>query len=288
MIDKTLLRGIKHVQQLDTSTVSTIRAGGEIALALYPRTKYDLDTIARLDLGKAVILGNMSNVCVRECGYDGVAIMTSELKGLEIEDGRVYVGSGERLSSVALRLSKLGLGGLERLAGIPASIGGAIYQNAGAFAQEIAEVVEEIAVYDVKEGVAYKLSKSELDCGYRYTNIVEGRELVLGAVLRMSDRGDAYQECLKYIDKRRKLHPTEPSLGSTFLKADGVSAGYYVDKCGYKGYKVGGIEVSPKHANFLVNVGGGSVSGLEALIAEIKRGVYDRYAITLKEEIRII
>ncbi len=283
------LRGLDNKPSLDTANISTLKCGGRIALALYPRTKYDLDVIRDMPMEDVIVLGNMSNVCVREGGYPGVAIMTSQLRGLEIEGDNIYVGAGERLSAVAMRLARLGYVGLERLAGIPASMGGAIYQNAGAFSQEIAESIVEVVVHDLRQGITYRLSQLEMGFGYRHTSIVDGREMIIGAVLRLKRGADAYAECLKYLDKRRTSQPQEPSLGSTFLQApNGVSAGYYIDDCGYKGYSDGGIAVSTKHANFLVNTGGGSVASLEKVKNTIKQGVYDRYGITLKEEIRII
>ncbi len=287
MIDVDL-RGLDHCRDLETATLSTFKSGGKIALALYPRTKYDLTVIKTLPLDNAVILGNMSNVAVKEGGYDGIAIMTSAFRGLEIEDGRIYVGAGEKLSSVVRRLARLDLYGIERLLGIPATVGGAIYQNAGAFGQEIGDVVEEVVVHDIKQGETYRLNRQELDFSYRSTSLVPNREMVVGAVLKLGKGTRVEGESLQYLKKRRLLQPQQPSLGSTFLKVDGVSAGYYIDECGYKGYTVDGVKVSEQHANFLVNTGDATVMGLQKLQNILKEGVRAKMGITLKEETRII
>ncbi len=287
-LDFSLLKGLDYKIDLPTNSRSTLKAGGKIAVALFPQTRADLLVLKDLTQYSLIVLGNMSNVAVREGGYQGIAVMTDRLLGLDIEGDYIYVGAGERLPSVVTRLSRLDYIGLERLGGIPASIGGAIAMNAGAFSQEIGEVVEEVIVCDIKQGCTYRLSQKELGFYYRKTNILAGREMVVGAILKLKKGSNVLKECEKYNKKRQALQPHQPSLGSVFLKDQGISAGYYIDKCGYKGYVDSGIEVSKKHANFIVNIGGGTVTAYERVKDTIKAGVKAKTGIILKEEVRII
>ncbi len=286
--DFSILKGLDYKTNIETGKRCTLKAGGNIKMALFPRTRLDLDVLKELPKDDLVILGNMSNTAVREGGYNGIAIMTDKLTGLEIEDDRIYVGSGEKLPSVVLRLVRLGYIGIERLAGIPASIGGAIAMNAGAFGQEMGDIVEEVIVCDIRQSKIYRLSKSELGFCYRKSNLSRDREMIIGARLHLKQGNDGLTEYDKYRQKRLKLQPQEPSLGSVFIKTDGISAGYYIDQCGYKGYLDNGIMVSNKHANFIVNTGGGTVAAYERVKNFVKSAVKHRLGISLKEEVRII
>lgn len=270
---------------------STVKTGGKIALVAEPENAADLKTLARnLPNGEFFIMGAASNLLFPDGTYDGAAVSTKRLKMLEVVGTTAYVGAGEKLQSVIARLAQAGFSGLEELSGIPCSVGGAIFQNAGAFGREMSDVVSRVTVFDVKTCRFYNLSTAELDFSYRNSSIRRDRELIVAAELNLavSSKDKVLERRMKILEKRKALHPSEPSLGCVFKKINGVSAGKLIDECGLKGLSEGGAKISEKHAGFIVNTGAASSADYLKLANSARRAVKSQTGLDLEFEIRIL
>lgn len=292
MIRDLELRDIPFRTEVEASAWSKVRAGGTLAVVAEPESYLSLKELSALLQEKDYpffVAGAMSNTLVTDEGFP-LAISTRRMKGTEIIGERVYVGSGEPLQSLVRKTAHAGLKGLEFLTGIPASVGGAAFMNAGCFGHEISECIESVSIFDFDLLRGGSLDRDQMDFSYRNSGLLRDRELILGVEFRLTkdlaERIKARME--EYRSVRLESQPQEPSLGSTFLKENGTSAGYYIDKAGLKGASVGGFRVSEKHAGFLVNTGGGSAEDYLRLIERVKARVFEAFGVRLREEIRIV
>lgn len=215
--------------------------------------------------------------------YDGVVIKLDKLNELKIDGNLVTVGAGYNLVKLSIKTAKLGLSGLEFASGIPATVGGAIYMNAGAYKSDMSEIVKEITVIDDNLELK-KIINKELNFGYRTSLLKEKKYICVSAMLELRP-GDK-DEILKLIKERKerrlKSQPLEfPSAGSVFRNPEGDYAGRLIEELGFKGKKVGDAMVSEKHANFIVNVGNASGKDVKKLIIEIQNKVKEVYGIKL-------
>lgn len=237
------------------------------------------------------IVGGMSNVLVEDRFYNGVLVKTTKIKNkIKAEEyTEVYCGNTVReLSSLGRDLD---LGGFEGLCGIPGTIGGMIRQNAGAFSYEISDRFISADCYCLRERAIRKFTKDEMCFSYRNSILRDKNLVLLCATLKFIPKrqSDILTEINDYAQRRRSTQPTSlPSLGSTFKRCDGISAGYYVDKAGLKGYSIGGAQVSSKHAGFIVNTGGATAKEYIELLDYVKNRVRDAFGVELEAEIEII
>ena len=231
-----------------------------------------------------VVIGNASDVLILDGGTDN-AICTRGLKNVVAEGNSITAAAGVSLAKLARIAYENSLAGFERLAGIPGSVGGAVVTNAGAFGAEISDCIEEITVFDGKDITVVK--KEDAGFSYRHSNIGNGRNVVLSVkfILPEGRRADLKNLAAKYAEIRRNTQPDKPSAGSVFKRANGVGAGYYIDSLGLKGTRVGGAEISRKHAGFIVNAGDAKSSDFTALAAAIEEKVKCAYGITLEREV---
>lgn len=270
------------------SDYTTFGIGGKAKLMLFPRSESEL--IQSLDLAKTrsdkvEILGCGSNVLVSDKGFDGVIIITRKLDEFQVASDRITASCGARLPALCLQSAKESLSGLEFAQGIPASLGGAIVMNAGAYGQTIGECVESVKVW--QDG-------NTIDCtpefSYRKSGIKKG-SVVLSATLKL--KRELKEHVLARIkgmkEARNNSQPLSMrSAGCIFLSEDGVSAGYYVDTAGLKGARAGGAEISTKHAGFIINRGGASAKDVVALIQLAKDRVKEKFGKTLHAEIKFL
>lgn len=236
-------------------------------------------------------IGLGSNVLVRDGGIRGTVIApTSCLDVLEhLEDGRVRAEAGVTCAKVAKLAVASDLVGAEFFAGIPGTIGGALAMNAGAFGGETWPVVETVEVMD-RFGQISVRRPEEFELGYRHV-ASDREEWFIAATFRFeSGDGAAARERIRNLLKRRsETQPTQlPSGGSTFRNPPGDFAARLIEACGLKGYRIGGAEVSEKHANFLVNIEQASAADLEALIGHVEQEVFQQQGVRLVREVRII
>lgn len=229
------------------------------------------------------VIGKGSNlVFVKD--YEGVLIKLDAFKGVEINDNKVIAGAGASLMEVALKCSNLGFKGLEFATGIPGSMGGGIVQNAGCYGSDMSHVVTAIQVL-TPENKIETWNKEQIDFGYRTSIFKEKKDYVILEVEFVLEKGNK-EEILEWIKERRNRRLEEqpldfPSAGSVFRNPEGTSAGKLIDDLGWKGKKVGGAQISTKHANFIINTRNATGSDIKTLVLEIQESVKKEYGIDL-------
>jgi len=200
------------------------------------------------------ILGNGSNTLFEDRGFDG-AVIVNKLNFFEREGSLIYAGSGISFPKLGVQTARLGLSGLEYAAGVPGTLGGALYMNAGANGQEIKDLVEEVEFMDPKGGV-HVLSKDQLLFKYRWSCFHLAKGVLLAAKLKLTESTNAREIQKAYLLKRQETQPLkEHSCGCVFRNEKEVSAGALIDQLGLKGTQIGGAQISERHANFIVNKG---------------------------------
>ncbi len=284
---------------------TTLRVGGPADLFVQARTLDELVDFARQARRHGVsifILGNGSNILVRERGVRGLVVENQcdqfTLDIINSERAILRAESGAALPGIANRLARQGWAGLEWAIGVPGTIGGAVVGNAGAHGASIADNLIGVAVLDADDA-RRELPKTELAFDYRASRFKRAKgEIVLRADFEM--RRDDPQACIarmnQYTEYRRRTQPTEPSVGSIFKNPPGdpstplraSSAGRLIDQAGLKGTRVGGIEVSQVHANFFVNRGGATADDVLQLIELVRERVRVRFGVDLELEIEIV
>ena len=237
-----------------------------------------------------MVLGNASNIIVRDGGIPGFVIMFDRLRDISVDGYVIEAEAGAKLidtTHVALHHS---LKGFEFASGIPGSVGGAVFMNAGAYGGEIAHVLVSCKVL-TKEGEIETLSAKELAFGYRHSKIQETGAVVISAKFALSpgNHEQIKQEMERLTHLRQLKQPLEyPSCGSVFKRPVGHFAGQLISEAGLKGYRIGGVEVSEKHAGFMVNVDNGTAKDYEDLIAHVIEVVEAHSGVRLEPEVRII
>jgi len=270
---------------------TTFRVGGparRIARPSSPEEAAALLELAEAEGWPTLVLGNGSNLLAADSGLDTLVIHTGRMDGLERAGERtIRAGAGLSLARLASFAQREGLGGLEFAHGIPGSLGGAVRMNAGAYGGEMRQVVRSVTAWFPGEGVR-QLAAEELDFGYRHSVFCEKRGAVLAAELALEERDrDAIRARMEELGRRRReKQPLEyPSAGSTFRRPQGHFAGELIDRCGLRGARVGGAQVSEKHAGFLINTGGATCADVLALIAHVQRVVREKTGVELEPEV---
>lgn len=273
---------------------TSLRVGGPAALWLSARGEEDILRslrAARAEGASITLVGNGSNLLVRDGGIDGLTLCVGQdMAAITVEGEYVRVQAGARLAQVALAAQAAGLAGMEAISGIPGTVGGALCMNAGSYGVEIAQLVEQVRVLD-DEGNAHTLTAAEMDFGYRHSLLMQRRLIATEATLRLTtgDPAAIRQAMRAYAGQRQAKQPlTLPSAGSFFKRPEGAFAGALVEEAGLKGYTIGGAQVSPKHAGFLVNIGEATAADFLALMRHIQAVVYERTGIQLEPEVQIL
>lgn len=277
------------VKDCNLKEYTTYQMDGTLDAIIFPSSIQDLKTILcflKEQKQKYKIIGNGSNL-IFDTHYDGILIKLEELNHLNIEDTKIVVGAGYSIMKLALKVSRMGLSGLEFAAGIPGTVGGAVFMNAGAYKSDMGYIVKSVTVLtpelEIKE-----LTNKEMEFHYRTSFLQTHPDYIcLEAKIELT-HGDR-EEIMDLIKERKKrrleTQPLEyPSAGSVFRNPEGDFAGRLVELIGYKGKKVGGAEVSKKHANFIINKGGATGKDIKTLIEEIKGKVKEQTGIELKVE----
>ena len=272
---------------------TTFRIGGPARRMAFPETEADLAGL--LDLAwrehyPYTVMGNGSNILAADEGVDRLVINTSRMDTVTVVGTAIHALAGVSLARVAVAAQKAGLTGLEFAHGIPGTLGGAVFMNAGAYDGEMCQVVERLRAWFPGKGVM-TLSGEDCDFGYRHSVFQKNGAVVLMAELRLK-RGDGAAVRAKMeelIARRRKSQPLElPSAGSTFKRPTGYYAGTLIDQCGLKGTAVGGAQVSEKHAGFIVNTGGATCADVLGLIEKVQETVREKAGVELEPEVRLL
>ena len=241
---------------------------------------------------KFFLLGNGSNVLASDDGFRGIVIkLDGEFNDAEVSGDTVSAGAGITLSKLAGLAMNSSLSGLEFASGIPGTLGGALFMNAGAYGGEMKQVVTEVTVLSLEETTEFKiltLSNEEMDFGYRHSILKEKNYIALGAKLKLQE-GDkeTIGEYMRELSlKRKEKQPLEyPSAGSTFKRPEGYFAGKLIEDCGLGGYTIGGAQVSEKHKGFVINKGNATASDVKDLIKHVIETVQKETGVTLEPEV---
>lgn len=238
-----------------------------------------------------MIIGNGSNLLVSDKGISGAVICVgNRMKNIEVKDNVMYAECGALLSVVSNTAQKHSLSGLEFAAGIPGTLGGGVYMNAGAYGGELKDVVRRVTYID-DEGNIKKAEENELDFSYRHSMFSDKNFVILEAELELK-AGDAEKiraEMTELNKRRCEKQPLEfPSAGSTFKRPEGYFAGKLIQDSGLSGYTIGGAKVSEKHAGFVINNGDATAQDVLNLIAHIQKTVFEKFGVNLETEVRLI
>ena len=274
---------------------SSFRIGGAARLALFPKNRDEMILcLQRLSAQQMryLVIGNASNVLFSDDGFDGAVIFCGEWRESSLEGTELTASVGVSLASLASQAQKASLSGLEFAHGIPATVGGAVFMNAGAYGGTIADVCVRSEYFDPSDGFCHILNGAEHLFGYRDSFYKRHPSLViLSATFSLvPDDGEAVMGRMKdYMQRRRASQPLElPSAGSVFKRPEGYFAGKLIEDAGLKGVSIGGAEVSEKHAGFIVNRGGATASDVRALVELIRERVMRSFGVELECEIRFL
>ena len=273
---------------------TSFRIGGGAEVMAFPKSEDELSALlkksALLDW-KFTILGAGTNVLAPDEGVQGLVICLKDcLDGMrQTDETHIQVMAGVTMSRAAVFAANLGLAGMEFAHGIPGTVGGGVYMNAGAYGGEISDICESVQVMDYS-GEVKTLSRDQMDFSYRHS-CLEGREaVVVSAVFELiPGSSDEIRSKMKDFQQRRMAsQPLDlPSAGSAFKRPSGGYAAALIDQAGLKGYRIGGAAISEKHAGFAVNLGGATAADVKALLTQVSETVYNSTGILLEPEIRI-
>ena len=290
---KEELAGIEILFNEPLKQYTYTRVGGAADYLAFPRNQYELKRIVTFANAHEIpwmVLGNSSNIIVRDGGIDGFVIMFDHFHDVRVNGYVIEAEAGAKLIDVTHVARYHSLTGFEFACGIPGSIGGAVYMNAGAYGGEIAHILQSCKVL-TPEGEIKTLSASDLAFGYRHSKIQETGDVVISAkfALAPGNYEQIDQEMARLTHLRELKQPLEyPSCGSVFKRPVGHFAGQLISEAGLKGHRIGGVEVSEKHAGFMINVDHGTAKDYEDLIAHVIATVEKSTGVTLEREVRII
>lgn len=271
---------------------SSFRIGGSADFIVHPKTETAM--IELIELFKTaeypfLVFGNASNVLFDDAGYRGAAIFTTEMQGYSVDGTTLTVASGMSFTLLSAKARDHGLSGLEFAYGIPGTVGGAIYMNAGAYGGSVSDHLISSVAYDpVKREVLTLEGVQSHHFGYRHSCYMENGYIILSGtfLLEEGDKDVIGAKMKDLMDSRRTKQPLEyPSAGSVFKRPEGYFAGKLIEDAGLKGYAIGAAQVSEKHAGFIINRGGATASDVCALIEHIQNTIFTKFGVMLETEI---
>lgn len=274
---------------------STFRIGGKAEVFIRPNKLSQLKAIIKCcneDEIKYVIIGNGSNILFKDERFEGAVInISSRMEDISIEnETEIKVSAGTTLAKLAYFAMKNSLTGLEFCFGIPGTVGGAVFMNAGAYDKEIKDVIISSSYID-KNGNEGILLKDEMNFGYRYSGYRDNGYIITEARFDLSfgDKKEIKANMDSLMERRRSKQPLDlPNVGSIFKRPKGNFAGTLIQECGLKGKAIGGAMVSEKHAGFIVNTGGATARDVIELINFVRKEVFEKTGYDLEPEVRII
>lgn len=273
---------------------TSFRIGGPAEVMAFPKTWEELSdllkTSALLDVEPA-ILGAGTNILAPDEGIAGLVICLKDaLEGMEqLDDTTIAVAAGVSMTRAAVFAANLGLSGMEFAHGIPGSVGGGVYMNAGAYGGEICQICQSVDVMDMQGNIATYAGR-DMGFSYRHSRLEDEGGIVLRAVFALTPKPEAeIRAAMQDLMNRRKTsQPLDmPSAGSTFKRPVGGYAAALIDQAGLKGFQVGGAAVSTKHAGFVVNLGGATAEDVKSLMAQVSDKVFENSGIRLEPEVRL-
>ncbi len=285
--------GLAMTMDEPMSRHTTFKVGGPADIYIEPASDMVIPVLDFLNQHQVpvTIIGNGSNLLVRDGGIEGAVLSFGKnASAIEIEGNEIKVQAGAMLSTVANAAAKAGLSGLEFAAGIPGSVGGAVYMNAGAYGGEMKDVISSVRLLTRRLQVI-EISGPELDLSYRHSIIMDIGGTIIDATLRLTP---GKQEDILAVMEENKAKRIEkqplnfPSAGSTFKRPEGYFAGKLIEDAGLKGYSVGGAQVSEKHCGFVINKDQATAADIIQLMADVDARVFDQFGVHMEPEVRII
>ncbi len=274
-------------ENFEIKPLTTYKIGGKVSKLYLPETLEEFTGLLR-ELDNYIVLGSCSNVIFSSNGYSGNVILTTEMKNYEIKGTRVYADCGVKDPLLSQKVSELSLSGLEFLIGLPGTIGGAVYMNAGAHGQCIADVLVSCCLFDrVTKEIVFK-QKAEMEFSYRHSILDSGRFIVLSAEFELKKA--PLEEIKELMDRnlnfRKTIQPSlaNPNAGSVFKNPENDSAGRLLEKAGAKTFDMDRVKVWDKHANFIVNKGDATSEDVLELMVKMYNAVKQMYTIELTPE----
>lgn len=290
-----IVGGDNVVKNAPMSEHTSFKAGGCADLLVEPKNIEDLKDTLKFLAGSDypyMVLGNGSNILVKDGGYRGVIVkIGSGFNYVNIEGTDISCGAGTLLSVTSRAAAAEGLSGFEFASGIPGSVGGAVFMNAGAYDGEIKNILTKIRVLSKNGREDKYIGVEELDMGYRHTALHESEDIVIEAVFHLEEGNiDEIKDRIAELTARRnsKQPVAFPSAGSFFKRPVGYFAGKLVEDAGLKGLSVGGAQVSELHSGFIINKGGATATDILQLMEIVQHAVMDKFGVMLEPEVRII
>lgn len=286
---------MKRIKNVDMSQYTSFKAGGRADEMVIPENINQLREIFKeINENKTpfIILGNGSNTLVTDAGFKGTVIKLGDSFGnIKCDGERLVCGTTALMSVVAKAALAESLAGFEFASGIPGSIGGAVFMNAGAYGGEMKDIVEVVEVMDSKTGEINILNVSEMELGYRHSKLEGTGDIALSVTLKLKrgQHSEINEKMKELTKKRNDKQPVQyPSAGSFFKRPEGYFAGKLIEDAGLKGLTVGGAQVSEKHSGFLINKGGATATDIIRLMHLVQNTVIDKFGVKLEPEVRII
>ncbi|MCI8647075.1 MAG: UDP-N-acetylmuramate dehydrogenase [Firmicutes bacterium] len=288
--------GEEHVLgQCDMKEFTSFRAGGRADFLILPQSEEELKLVLQ-ELSERetpyMVIGNGSNLLVKDGGYRGAIVKLSEaFADIEITGETLTAGGGALMSSVAKAALAAELTGFEFASGIPGSLGGAVFMNAGAYGGEMKDIIKEVRILKKDGSGTYTMTADQLQLGYRHSILHESGDIVVQAVLQLArgSREAISAEMKELAARRNEKQPVSlPSAGSFFKRPEGYFAGKLIQDAGLKGLSVGGAQVSELHSGFIVNTGGATATDIIQLMEVVQAAVLDKFGVKLEPEVRII
>lgn len=290
---------LNNIKQLDVKynisikEYTSFKIGGPVDILAIPHSISALQnlllTISEHNISP-FILGKGSNIIVADRGYRGIIIYTGELKQITVEDNYLTAEAGITLSSLANKALSAGLTGLEFASGIPGTLGGALFMNAGAYGGEMKDVVKNATLLNYS-GKVIDYNLENLKLSYRYSILQEQNLIAVKVKLRLKagNKKEIKKKMKTLNSKRKEKQPLQwPSAGSIFKRPPGYYSGPLIEKAGLKGLRVGDAQVSEKHAGFIINLGNATAADVKALISKVQAEVYKKNGVKLEVEPRFI
>ena len=292
-IDFLKEQDVKFIEDLDIKQISSIGIGGRAKLAVLPNSEEKLlKTVSFLtQLGEGYkVVGNTTNILFPDTDFRDVLILTRNVNGYRIENDMFYAECGGTFSALIRKIADLGYCGFDELYGIPGSVGGMVFGNAGAYGKAMSDVTVSVRIYSPIADKITEIPLEQMVFSYRSSALKHSGEIVLSALFR-TERDSAEKiraRLLSIVERRKRAQPSGKSLGSIFKRHGNLPVSRLIDELGMKGLTVGGAVISNKHAGFIMNASEASAADVRALISEVKRGVYSQYGFIPEEEIEIL
>lgn len=273
---------------------TSFKVGGNAKYFVLPKDEKELTDLLKFVFDNRIkyyVIGNGSNLLVKDSGFDGIIIkIGNNMSKIEVKDNIIKCQAGAFLSKIASVALENSLSGLEFAAGIPGLVGGAVAMNAGAYGGEFKDVVTKVWLLD-KEGNSFSLKNNEMEFGYRESIVQKKEYIVTGVELRLEhgNKVEIEEKMNEFLKARKDKQPLEyPSAGSTFKRPVGHFAGKLIMDAGLKGYSVGGACVSEKHCGFVINKQNATATDIIELMDKVSDIVYEKYGVKLEAEVKII